>query len=112
MERTSSDDPFLRPPGIPEHWGLLRSLVQALAGLMLVVGPSMLLNELVGPLWDNVPWSIFATFGLPIAIAAGGVFIRRRWSRVGGTLLVIGASVHFVGWLIVLIYAAWLTRSL
>ena len=105
-------DPFDELPGIPRDWTLLRGLVRLIVGLSFAVGPSILLNEVVGPLWANVPWSVFATFGLPLLIAGAGLQVRRRWSRTAGTLLIAGAAVHFVGWSVVLVYAFWLTRGL
>lgn len=59
MER--SEDPFHHPPGIPEDWSLLRSVLQMIVGLVLIAGPSVLLNEVIEPLWDNVPWSFAST---------------------------------------------------
>lgn len=90
---------------------MLRTLVQAIVGFALVLGPSMLLNELVEPLWDNVPWSFFATFGIPLVLVAAAVVVRRRISRTAGLLLIVGASMHFIGWFVVLVYAMWITRD-
>lgn len=116
-KRTTLSDPpsqhkdfFEHPPLVPEHWALLRRVVQALLGLALLVGPSWILSsaEVLG---DNLAWSVFVIFLMPLVVVALGLRLRRR-SRIAGTLLAAGAAIHFVGYLLMTAYVYWLVRSL
>lgn len=96
-ELTPRRDPFRELPIVPGDWRVLRTLLQLLIGLALILGPMTLLSP-------PITRSTLGVYVVPIGVIAVGWYVRRKLSRVAGTLIVVGMVTHLIGWVALYFY--------
>jgi hypothetical protein len=93
---------------VPREWRAVRPLVRSVLLLPLLAGPQFGLFALERRI-DNVGLATFAFFGGGVTLFSAGWWLRRRVSKLAGTVLMLGAGTHVLGWSLLSAYVLFLT---